>query len=239
MKLLFSAAFSALLARGLAQDLCDQFSYYAAPNGYYFNNNAWGSSAGTGSQCTHVDILLNPGVQWDTEWSWSGGDNNVKSYPYSGRTLSSKKLVSSIGSMPTKAQWQYTGNNIRADVAYDLFTAADPNHDTGSGDYELMIWLARKGGVSPIGSSTGMVTIGANTWELFVGYNGAMKVFSYVAATEATDLEFDVKPFFSHITDTQGFPAYQQYLITFQFGSEPFTGSNARFDVWYWYAEVN
>jgi xyloglucan-specific endo-beta-1,4-glucanase len=104
------------------------------------NNNAWGKGSGQGSQCTHVDKMLNPGVAWHTEWNWSGGDNNVKSYPYSGRTLSSKKIVSSIGSMPTKAEWRYQGNNIRADVAYDIFTAADPNHDTSSGDYELMIW---------------------------------------------------------------------------------------------------
>lgn len=130
---------SAFLSLAWAQDLCGQYSYYAA-NGYYLNNNAWGQSAGSGSQCTHVDILLNPGVQWHTDWNWSGGNNNVKSYPYSGRELPTKKIISKIGSIPTKAEWQYTGDNLRADIAYDLFTAADPNHSTSSGDYELMIW---------------------------------------------------------------------------------------------------
>ncbi|KAI1438271.1 endoglucanase [Xylaria sp. CBS 124048] len=235
----FSLAFSALLSQGLAQDLCGQFSAYTSSNGYYFNNNAWGSSAGSGSQCTHVDKLLNPGVQWHTQWNWAGGDSNVKSYPYSGRTLSKKQLVTSIASMPTKAQWQYTGGNIRADVAYDLFTAADPNHDTSSGDYELMIWLARKGGVYPIGPSTGTVNVAGKNWELFIGYNGKTKVFSFVAPSELDDFESDVKPFFGYITEHQGYPASQQYLLTFQFGSEPFTGSDAQFNVWYWYGEVN
>ncbi|KAI3332669.1 endoglucanase [Ustulina deusta] len=231
-------AISAFLSLAWAQDLCDQYSYYSA-NGYYFNNNAWGQSAGSGSQCTHVDLLLNPGVQWHTTWNWSGGQNNVKSFPYSGRQLSTKKLVSSIGSMPTKAEWRYLGDNLRADIAYDLFTAADPNHDSSSGDYELMVWLGREGGVQPIGSSTGSVTVGGKTWDLWIGYNGPMKVFSFVAPQDITTLEFDIKPFFTHITNNQGFPASSQHLITFQFGSEPFTGSNAEFDVWYWYAEVN
>jgi xyloglucan-specific endo-beta-1,4-glucanase len=132
-------ALSALLSLAWGQDLCSQYAYYAA-NGYYFNNNAWGASTGTGSQCTHVDKLLDPGVAWHAEWNWSGGDTSVKSYPYSGRELPTKKIVSSIGSMPTKAEWRYLGDNIRGDVAYDLFTAADPNHVTSSGDYELMVW---------------------------------------------------------------------------------------------------
>ncbi len=130
---------SALLPLAWAQSLCGQYDYYSA-NGYYFNNNAWGSGYGQGSQCTYVDQLLNPGVQWHSDWSWSGGDNYVKSYPYSGRQVSNKPLVKDIGSLPTKAEWAYYGDNIRGDVAYDLFTAADPNHDTSSGDFELMIW---------------------------------------------------------------------------------------------------
>lgn len=134
-----SALLFSVLPLVWAQDLCGQFDYHAS-NGYYVNNNAWGSGSGQGEQCTHIDNIGDVGVGWHTDWSWSGGENNVKSYPYSGRELSSKKLVSDIGSLPTKAEWAYNGDSIRADVAYDLFTAADPNHETSSGDYELMIW---------------------------------------------------------------------------------------------------
>jgi len=45
--------------------------------------------------------------------------------------------------MPTSITWRYDGNttyNMRANVAYDLFTAADPEHVNSGGDYELMIW---------------------------------------------------------------------------------------------------
>lgn len=124
-----------------AQDLCGQYDYYSS-SGYYVNNNAWGSDAASGgSQCTHVDNISDNGVGWHAEWSWSGGETSVKSYPYSGRDLpSAKPLVKDIGSLPTKAEWAYAGDDIKGDVAYDLFTAADPDHDTSSGDYELMIW---------------------------------------------------------------------------------------------------
>lgn len=64
----------------------------------------------------------------------------MKSYPYSGCSIPTKPLVSSVGSLWTKAEWDYSGSDIRANVAYDLFTASDPNHSTSSGDYEIMIW---------------------------------------------------------------------------------------------------
>lgn len=134
--LLLLSSFSTL---GLAQQLCGQFDYHNS-QGWYFNNNEWGSGSGSGDQCTYIDSVDANGVSWHTDWTWSGGENNVKSYPYSGRELADKRIVSSIGSIPSVAVWRYEGGNVRANVAYDLFTAADPNHELSSGDYELMIW---------------------------------------------------------------------------------------------------
>lgn len=135
----FLAAVAALASAVSAQTLCDQFGYHSE-GGFYFNNNMWGQGSGSGSQCTYVDDIRSDGVSWRTDWQWSGGENNVKSYPYSGRQLDNKRLISDIGSIPSSARWDYYGDNVRANVAYDLFTAADPNHDPSSGDFELMIW---------------------------------------------------------------------------------------------------
>jgi xyloglucan-specific endo-beta-1,4-glucanase len=130
----------ALVTRSQQQTLCDQYAYYAT-NGYELNNNLWGrNSATSGSQCTYYDGLSGSGIRWHTTWTWQGSPNNVKSYVYSGQQMSSKRLVNQIGSMPTTAQWSYDTSNIRCNVAYDLFTATDPNHATSSGDFELMIW---------------------------------------------------------------------------------------------------
>ena len=133
---LLLAAFAAVAS---SQALCDQYAYYQT-NGYEFNNNLWGmDSATSGSQCTYYDGQSGSGVMWHTDWTWAGAENDVKSYVYSGRQFS-PRLVSELSNMHTSAQWQYDTTNIRCNVAYDLFTAADPNHDHSSGDYELMIW---------------------------------------------------------------------------------------------------
>lgn len=74
--------------------------------------------------------------------------------------------------------------------------------------------LAKKGDIYPIGDSQGTVNIDDQDWDLHVGYNGAMKVFSFVAPSEVTVFESDVKLFYDHVTSTQGFPADQQHLIS-------------------------
>nr|5M2D_A Chain A, Endoglucanase-like protein [Hapsidospora chrysogenum ATCC 11550]5M2D_B Chain B, Endoglucanase-like protein [Hapsidospora chrysogenum ATCC 11550] len=232
------ALLAAVASLGSAQQLCEQYGYHAA-NGYYFNNNMWGQGSGSGSQCLTVDSAQSGGVSWHVDWQWSGGQNNVKSYPYAGRELPQKRLVSSIGSIPTSASWGYSGNNLRANVAYDLFTAADPNHETSSGDYELMIWLGRLGDVYPIGSSVGFVNVGGQQWELFDGYNGNMHVFSFVAPQQINNFNTDVKTFFDYLTWNRGFPADQQHLLILQFGTEPFTGGPATFQVNHFSGQVN
>jgi len=222
----------------VAQSLCDQYGYYAQA-GYYFNNNRWGQGSGQGSQCLTVSWANSDGVGWKTDWTWSGSPNNVKSYPYSGITMSNKLLVSQIGYLGTSASWQYSNTNIRANVAYDLFTAADPRHDPSSGDYELMIWLGKFGDIQPIGSSQGRVTVGSRSWDLWYGVNNGMRIYSFVASSPVSQFNEDIKPFFTYLQNSKGFPASSQYLITFQFGTEPFTGGPTTFNVANWNAKVN
>ncbi|CAH0052230.1 unnamed protein product [Clonostachys solani] len=220
------------------QSLCDQFAYYSQ-DVWYLNNNEWGASAGTGTQCTYVDSVNSGGVSWHTDWTWSGGSGSVKSYPYSGRSLPTKKLVANIGSIPTVAEWRYEGQNLRCNIAYDLFTAADPNHSTSSGDYELMIWLGNLGPVTPIGGSPiASANVGGRTWSLYSGLNGNMRVYTFVATSQISSFNADIKPFFNYLTNNHGFPANSQYLLTLQFGSEPLTGDNARFIVGHWSGSV-
>jgi xyloglucan-specific endo-beta-1,4-glucanase len=126
--------------RRQAAKLCGQYDYFAG-NGYEFNNNNWGKNYATsGSQCTTVDRTSNSGVSWSTQWNWQGGQDNVKSYANAGKQFAKGLKISNIKSMPTSITWDYQPRDIRANVAYDVFTAADPNHDKSSGDYELMIW---------------------------------------------------------------------------------------------------
>lgn len=129
---------SASLGKRQEQELCDQYEYWSG-NGYEVNNNLWGQDSGTGSQCTYIDGSSDSGLQWHTQWQWEGSPNEVKSYVNSGKMFDRGRTISSISSMQTSASWQYD-TDVRANVAYDIFTAEDPNHATSGGDYEVMIW---------------------------------------------------------------------------------------------------
>ncbi|KAJ4300572.1 hypothetical protein N0V88_003251 [Collariella sp. IMI 366227] len=194
--------------------LCDQFGYWSG-NGYDVNNNNWGKNEATsGSQCTYVDSSSSGGVGWHTEWTWEGGSGKVKSYAYSGRQVKRGHTISSIKSMDTSVSWTYDGSNIRANVAYDIFTAEDPNHSTSSGDFEVMIWLANLGNVAPIGGAAkATVSVAGSDWNLHVGNNGAMKVFTFVATSTKSSFSSDVKQFFDYLEGKENFPASTQNLI--------------------------
>ncbi|KAL6711254.1 hypothetical protein ACN47E_005785 [Coniothyrium glycines] len=204
--------------RRQAASLCDQYGYYAA-NGY--------DTSGSG-------------VRWSTTWDWQGGQDNVKSYANAGKQFAKGIRISGIKSMPTNIQWDYQPRDIRANVAYDVFTAADPNHDTSSGDYELMIWLARIGSVWPIGSKVTTVNVAGFNWDLYVGPNGNMKVFSFIPSDGSWKFGFnaDIKQFFNYLASNQRYPINNQHLIVFHQGTEPFTGS-AKYTVSSYSASVN
>lgn len=125
------------------QTSCAQYATYSSAQ-YSVNSNLWGESYGTGSQCIAANSISSSGVAWSTTWQWSGSNSQVKSYANSQLSFT-KKPVSQVNSIPTSVSWTYSNTNINADVSYDLFTAADVNHVTYSGDYELMIWCVNPG----------------------------------------------------------------------------------------------
>ncbi|EMD94846.1 glycoside hydrolase family 12 protein [Bipolaris maydis ATCC 48331] len=230
----FLAASSASLALAVPAssiqkraDFCDQWG--SQVNGAYTTyNNLWGKADATsGSQCTGVDGLSGNTLKWHTSWSWAGGQGKVKSFANVVTNIN-KKSLASIKSLPSVWQWTYTGNNIIADVAYDLFTSSTP---TGSEEYEVMIWLAALGGAGPIsatGSPIATVTLAGNSWKLYNGKNGQMNVFSFVAEKQVQNFSGDLMDFLKYLTSKQGLPS-SQILISAGAGTEPFSGSNAKF----------
>ncbi|EAU31682.1 endoglucanase I precursor [Aspergillus terreus NIH2624] len=238
MKIYIAVSTLALTAAAQVSTLCGQYSSYTS-GAYTVNNNLWGQGSGSGSQCTYVDWVSGSSVAWHTSWTWSGGSSSVKSYANSQLSFR-KQLVSGIHSIPTTVDWRYDNTNINADVAYDLFTAADINHVTYSGDYELMIWLARYGGVQPIGSQIDTASIGGTTWQLWYGDNGSgQKTYSFVSPSPLTHWSGDIQQFWNYLSSRHGYPASSQYLINLQFGTEPFTGGRATMTVSSFSASVN
>lgn len=122
--------------------------------------------------------------------------------------------------------FRYTGSDIVANVAYDLFTSSTAD---GSAEYEFMIWLGALGGAGPI-SSTGSViatpTLAGVTWNLFEGPNGQMTVFSFVAQSNVESFSGDLTDFTSYLISEQGVSS-SQILQSVGAGTEPFLGTDA------------
>ncbi|QKX55431.1 uncharacterized protein TRUGW13939_02524 [Talaromyces rugulosus] len=229
-----------LAAMAYAQEttLCSQYATYTSGS-YTVNNNLWGEDSGSGSQCTYVKSISDSDVSWSTTWNWSGGSSEVKSYANSQLSGFTKKYLSQLSSIATSVNWSYDNTDINADVSYDLFTAADINHVTYSGDYELMVWLGKYGSIQPLGSQIATANVAGITWQLWYGTNGSQKTYSFVASSAQTTWSGDLMDFFNYLAENENFPASSQYLINLQFGTEPFTGGNSTLTVESWSASVS
>lgn len=60
------------------------------------------------------------------------------------------------------------------------------------------------------------VKVAGYTWDLFTGYNGAMRVYSFVVPNGSPIYSFnaDVKEFFNYLQTNQNFPESQQYMLS-------------------------
>jgi len=206
-------------------EICDQYASITTGS-YILYNDLWGEdNASSGSQCTTFDSLSGSTIAWSTSWTWSGGSSDVKSYA-NVAIESIGKQISSISSLKTTWDWSYSGSDIVADVAYDLFTSAS---SSGSAAYEIMIWLDALGGAGPIsstGSTVATPTIAGVSWKLYSGPNGDTTVYSFVASSAQESFSGDLLDFFSYLESEEGFST-SQYLLSAGAGTEPFTGSDA------------
>jgi len=205
-------------------EICEQYASITTGS-YILYNNLWGEANGSGSQCTTFDSLSGTDIVWSTSWSWSGGSSDVKSYA-NVAIEDIGKQISSISSLKTTWDWSYSGSDIVADVAYDLFTSASSSGDAA---YEIMIWLDALGGAGPIsstGSTVATPTIAGVSWKLYSGANGDTTVYSFVASSAQESFSGDLLDFFSYLESNEGFST-SQYLLSAGAGTEPFTGSDA------------
>lgn len=209
-------------------EFCGQWDT-ATDGNYIVYNDLWGEADATsGSQCTDIVSLDDNTLAWYTTWSWEGISYDVKSFANAEYTITAQEL-SSISSIPTTWKWSYTGTDIVADVAYDMFTSSSAD---GSDEYEIMVWLAALGGAGPIsesGSAIATPTIGDVSWSLYSGPNGDTTVYSFVASSEQTDFSGNLIDFFDYLEEYEGLSS-SQYLLSIQAGTEAFTGSDAELD---------
>lgn len=81
--------------------------------------------------------------------------------------------------------------------------------------------LHRYGGIwpiteSPTGSPVKTVTLAGYSWDLYTGWNGAMRVYSFLPHNDALISSFsgDVKLFFNYLEAQYAFPSQNQYMLS-------------------------
>ncbi|KAI1774531.1 concanavalin A-like lectin/glucanase domain-containing protein [Hypoxylon cercidicola] len=199
-----------------------------ATGGYTIYHNNWGAGqASSGSQCTSFKSLSGNSVAWSTSWTWEGGPGQVKSYSNVALEKVNKQL-SAVKSIPSTWSWTYTGSNRVSDVAYDLWLSPTSG---GTNTYEIMIWLEAAGGAGPIsatGSPIASPTLAGSSWNLYLGKNGDVNVFSFVTKKTINNFKGNLVEFFNYLTKNQGVAA-SNYITSLQAGTEPFSGENAVF----------
>jgi xyloglucan-specific endo-beta-1,4-glucanase len=203
---------------------------------YYLFNNLWGDN-GQGWQCMWNSFQSGDTIGWGTNYSWAGANNTVKSYTsvvlgwHWGWDRTGTELPVQVSANRTvTTSYNYNiGSDGAKNVAYDLWlhTINNPTWEHNPSD-EVMIWLYRSGGVSPVGSPQATVTIAGSTWELWRG-NVGWEVYSFVRTSTSTSGTINLRDFLNHLV-SRGWLSSSKYLTSVEFGTEAFVGT-AQLDV--------
>ncbi|KAK6391764.1 hypothetical protein LTR65_004258 [Meristemomyces frigidus] len=210
--------------RATTSDCAQYGSTTASP--YIISNDLWGEANGAGSQCYTSSGVSDGSLAWGSTWSWANNADDVKSYANVILDFTATKL-SDISSLTTSWDWSYTGDDIVADVSYDLFTNSVAS--TTSEAYEIMIWLGRLGTAGPIASSydaagdpvsIASTTVAGYTFDLYKGSNGIQTAtYSFVATENITSFSGDINDFLTYLVSDQSFDD-SQYLVSIGAGTE-------------------
>jgi hypothetical protein len=203
--------------------ICDKTDTTTIQDQYVVMNNVWGADT---AQCIHV---TDNGFAVTADHS-KRTDGAPAAYPaiYFGCHYTNCShgtnlpiQVSQIHSATSSISYSYPASGAY-DAAYDIWLDPAPKED-GVNQQELMIWFNHQGGVQPVGSKTGTVSIGGHTWEVWSGNNGMNDVVSYVASAPIKSSNLNVLDFIKD-TKTRSKVTDLWYLTSIQAGFEPWVG---------------
>jgi xyloglucan-specific endo-beta-1,4-glucanase len=204
---------------------------------YLLLNNLWGARLGAGEQCLWAEPAAADGrvIAWSTGWRWTGDSRSVKSYAaavmgwHFGLATPSCELPLRLSDIAAAAsEWQYRlAEEIAGplNVAYDIWLASTPDPQPEEVTDEIMIWLHRGGGATPIGAPQTTVSVDGAEWELWQGGHPRSQwlVHSFVRTASEQAASLDLARFFDFLASKGLDPA--RYLVGIEAGSEIFAGA--------------
>lgn len=201
---------------------CDKYGSATVSNGRYIvQNNEWGDDT---VQCLNIA---------DDGFTITQADHNKPTngspaaYPsiyagcHFGHCSNDTGLplqVANFGSPTTSVN--FTTSDGQWDAAYDIWFDPTPNPSGPATGAEMMIWANHQGNPQPAGSRVGTVNIAGTSWDV---WRGGI-VVSYVQQTPTNSLSnIDIKNF-TDDAQQRGYIQPDWYLISVQFGFEPWQG---------------
>lgn len=134
------------------------------------------------------------------------------------------RQISSI--LEARSNWSTTQATTGIyNVAYDIWFHSNPVPNGHPDGGELMIWLASKGDVQPVGSLIAVnVFIGDAMWDVWAGWNGANSVITYVRINGVESVQdFSIKAFIVDAV-SRGYVEDDWYLVSIGAGFEIWKG---------------
>jgi hypothetical protein len=224
--LLLAASTVAVSAGGTAYAdtrICNKVDTTTVQDAYVVMNNVWGADT---AQCITV---TGDGFTVTADHN-KRTDGAPASYPaiYFGCHYTNcsngtnlPMQVSQVRTATSSIGYTYPASGAY-DAAYDIWLDPAPKED-GVNQQELMIWFNHQGGVQPVGTKTGTVTIGGRSWDVWSGNNGMNDVVSYVAPAPIPSWNFSVLDFINDLK-TRSKVTNAWYLTSIQAGFEPWVG---------------
>jgi xyloglucan-specific endo-beta-1,4-glucanase len=218
----------------LAQDRsCKKDAAITLPP-YWINNNQWGATTGSGSQCVFRTSDSGSTIGWGTSWDWTGSPNSVKSFPsavmgwhWGVQVPGSGLPVRLSEDVDVESKWSFSlkqEGEGAMNVMYDLWLH-DIANPGGANDptAEVTVWLNRTGDAAPAGTREATVTIDGTKWDLFRATNATWDVYSFVRTSDTTSASLNLKDFTDELT-RRGLLSQQKYLTSVEAGAQIFTG---------------
>lgn len=212
--------------------------------------------------CSHAG----PKNDWTFRAEWQLKGSIVQAYPHAVRgwdwfhwlphdSAGADGFPIKVSNSGLHSKVQYDPRTLHGmfDVSYDIWLSDKPKPGPTDKITEIMIWLARGGGLEPLknnGGNLGTKSLknGSGAWGVYVGkmnstYQGIdmrWPVYSYVSSQPVSSFDGDLAPFiWQAIHDFQDHGALSNhmddhwYVLGVQFGAEPVSGYG-RLDVWHY-----
>ena len=211
---------------------------YITAGKYWINNNWWGVSGLSGSQCIWQTCLSGNTLGWGTSFSWTtGATNSVKTYAsvvlgwHYGTIIPNSTTglpVQLSANRNVTCAWSYTvtqSGTVTQNVAYDLWlhTMANPSYSQAGSD-EVMIWLYRSNGAGPAGTRQVQgLSLGGTTWDLYEGNVSSWMCHSFVRTANTNSASLNLMDFLNYLV-SRGLSS-SKYLTGIEAGTEVFTGT--------------